>query len=43
MVYRATGLCYVHYRISGEIAVDQMIVEQDVGHNDASWNKIEAE
>lgn len=38
--HRATGLCYVHYRQSGEMVVDQMIVEHGVGAYDARWNKI---
>ena len=41
--FRATGLCYIHYRKSGEMVADQIIAEHGVGHYDASWNKIEAE
>jgi arabinoxylan arabinofuranohydrolase len=41
--FRATGLCYVHYRRNGLMAADQMIVEYGVGQYRAEWNKIEAE
>jgi arabinoxylan arabinofuranohydrolase len=43
MQYRATGLCYVHYRDNGHIAVDQLITEFGVGQYNAQWNRIEAE
>ena len=41
--YRATGLCYIHYKDNGEMVADQMIMEYGVGQYEASWNKIEAE
>jgi arabinoxylan arabinofuranohydrolase len=43
LTYRATGICYVHYRNNGEMLVDPLIIEYGVGHYDARWTKIEAE
>ena len=43
MTHRASGICYVHQKVSGEIVVDPVIVEYGVGHYDGRWNKIEAE
>ncbi len=40
--FRATGLCYLHYRADGSMACDQFIVEHGAGHYDARWNRIEA-
>ena len=41
--FRATGLCYVHYRDNGEMVTDQLIREYGVGQYEGSWNRIEAE
>ena len=41
--HRATGICYVHYKKSGEMVCDQLIAEYGVGRYDGRWNKIEAE
>lgn len=41
--YRATGICYIHYRANGEMVADQIIAEYGVGHYDSEWNKIQAE
>lgn len=41
--YRASGICYVHQKETGELEVDPLIVEFGVGQYDAAWNKIEAE
>ncbi len=41
--YRATGICYVHYRKNGEMVCDQMIAEYGVGRYDGCWNRIEGE
>lgn len=43
MTHRASGLCYVHQKVSGELVVDPLIIEYGVGHYDGRWNKIEAE
>ena len=41
--HRATGLCHVAYRKNGEMApVESLIVENGVGHYDASWHRISA-
>lgn len=41
--YRATGICYIHYKENGEMTADQIIAEYGVGHYDSEWNKIQAE
>jgi hypothetical protein len=41
--FRASGLCYIHYKDNGEMVADQMIIEYGVGLYDANWNKIQAE
>lgn len=41
--YRASYLCYVHYRKNGEIVVDQTIMGYGVGEYEACWDTIEAE
>lgn len=41
--YRSTGICYIHYRINGEMVADQMIAEYGVGVYDSNWNKIQME
>ena len=43
LTYRATGLCYIHYRANAEMVADSLIVEYGVGQYDARWTKIEAE
>lgn len=40
--FRATGLCYVHYRENGEMVADQLIAEYGVGYYDANWREIQA-
>lgn len=41
--YRATGLCYIHYKENGEMKADPQIAEYGVGIYDGNWNKIQAE
>lgn len=41
--FRATGICYIHYRDNGEMVADQIIVYNGVGQYDADWIRIEAE
>lgn len=41
--FRATGLCYIHYKDDGTMMADQMIAEYGVGQYDSNWNKIRPE
>lgn len=41
--YRATGICYIHYKENGEMVADQMAAEFGVGVYDGNWNKIRAQ
>ena len=42
-IYRSSGMCYVHIRNNGELAVDPLILEYGVGQYDSDWCRIEAE
>lgn len=41
--FRASFLCYCHYRENGDIVIDQAPMAYGVGQYDGSWEKIEAE
>lgn len=40
--YRASGLCYIHYRADGTMVYDELIGEYGVGQYDARWNRIQS-
>lgn len=40
--YRASGICYIHYKADGSMVFDEVIGEYGVGQYNAEWNRIKS-